>query len=251
MFELRGKSAFVFDLDGTLAKSKLPLDWKIAELLAGLTQKKKVAIIGGGKFSLFRRQILDLIEKFRPNLENLFLFPTSGAALFRYKKRWLRVYEFRMSKSDIRRIRKAFKAALFEVGFKYPKKSCGPLLESRGTQVTFSALGQNAPLPAKKRWNREGDIRPKIMRELKKRLRGLEIRQGGLTSIDITKKGVDKGYAIRRLMKVLRISKKDVVFIGDAIFPGGNDYSAKSTGVSCIEVSNPEETRRIIRKALN
>ncbi len=248
---LIGKSVIVFDLDGTLAKSKLPLDPEMAKLLAGLTSKKRVAIIGGGKLSLFRRQILDPMKKFKPDLENLLLFPTSGAALFRHKKRWMKVYELRLSKNDVRKIKEAFKKTIFEANFKYPKRTYGPLLENRGTQMTFSALGQNAPLPVKKKWNRESDIRSKIMRELKKWLRGFEVRQGGLTSIDVTKKGIDKGYAVRRLMKILHAQKKSIVFIGDAIFPGGNDYSVKGTGVSCIEVSGVEETKKIIKKILS
>lgn len=251
MSALKGKSAVIFDVDGTLAKSKLPLNHKMAGLLARLTQKKKVAVIGGGKLSLFRTQILSRMKKYRPNLDNLFLFPTSGATLFRHKKRWVRVYELRLSKEDARRIRRALKIALIEAGFKYPKKTYGPLLENRGTQMTFSALGQNAPLPAKKKWNRKDDLRSKIVKSMEKRLQGFEIRRGGLTSIDITKKGINKGYAVCRLMKILRVSKKEIVFFGDALFPGGNDYSVKAMGVSCISVFSPEETERRIRSLLD
>ena len=237
----------VFDLDGTLARSKLPIGRAMASLLAELIQKKKGAVIGGGKMPLFRRQILRPMAKNRPNFENLYLFPTNGAALFRYKGGWRRVYEVKLTADEAQRIKRALGLALAAVHFKYPKRKFGVLIENRGTQITFSALGQRAPLPLKGKWNRDSDIRPKITQALKKLLPDFEVREGGLTSIDVTKKGIDKGYAVRRLMKILRMRKEDLVFIGDALFPGGNDYSVKKTGILCVRVSNPDETKEVIR----
>lgn len=247
---LKGKKIFVFDLDGTLSKSKLPIDRGMAKLLAELTRKVKVAVAGGGKPTLFREQFLKPLEKERANLSNLFLFPTNGASFSIYKKGWRKEYEIKLAGKDLARIKKALKKALFETDFEYPKRVFGSTLENRGTQVTFSALGDRAPLPLKKEWNRRRDIRPKIVRLMKKTLPDFEVRQGGLTSIDITKKGIDKGYAIKKLMEFLNAPKKDVIFFGDAIFPGGNDYSAKKAGVECVKVSGPEETRKIVDRAL-
>lgn len=247
---LEGKEAVVFDLDGTLAKSKQPIDRKMARLLLWLIKKKKVAVIGGGKISLFRRQFFRFFASSRANLGNLYLFPTNGAALYRYKNSWRKVYEVRLTRNEIRRVKKFFYNTLLMAGFTYPERRFGSLIENRGTQVTFSALGQRAPLWLKEKWNRDSDIRPKIMRALKKLLPDFEIREGGLTSIDVTKKGIDKGYAVLNFLKILRLSKNNVVFIGDALFPGGNDYSVKRAGVRCVKVSGPEETGRIIRKSL-
>jgi phosphomannomutase len=244
----KGKSVIVFDLDGTLAKSKLPLDREMARLLAGLTQKKKVAVIGGGRFSLFRRQIIEPMKESGPVFGNLFLFPTSGAAFYRYSRGWHLVYRLKLGRNEAGRIRKAFKAALNKAGFKYPKKIYGAAIENRGTQVTFSAAGQLAPLSVKKKWNRESDIRPKIMKELTRLLPGFGIRSGGLTSIDVTKKGVNKGSTAEKFMKIIGVPKKSILFIGDAIFPGGNDYAAFEAGFDCMKVKNPEDTKKIIRK---
>lgn len=160
-------------------------------------------------------------------------------------------YEFRLSKKEVVAVKNAFSKALSGAGFSYPKRRYGILVENRGAEIAFSALGQRAPLPLKRRWNRESDIRPEIMKILKKLLPGFEIRQGGFTSIDVTKKGVDKGYAIKRLIRILKISKKDVLFLGDAIFPGGNDYAAKKTGVECIRISGPGETKKILKRVID
>jgi HAD superfamily hydrolase (TIGR01484 family) len=65
---------------------------------------------------------------------------------------------------------------------------------------------------------------------------------GGATSIDITQKGVDKGYGLRRLSKESGIPLEQIMFIGDAIFPGGNDYPAFELGLETVRVRDPEGT---------
>ena len=61
----------------------------------------------------------------------------------------------------------------------------------------------------------------------------------GATSIDVTKPGIDKAYGIGKLRDVLGISLKEMIFVGDALFPGGNDYPAQQAGVISIPVQGP------------
>jgi hypothetical protein len=56
----------------------------------------------------------------------------------------------------------------------------------------------------------------------------------------------DKAYGIEKLRKTLGIAIEDMIFVGDALFPGGNDYPAKQAGVVSIEVRDPHETKRVI-----
>ena len=72
------------------------------------------------------------------------------------------------------------------------------------------------------------------------------VRLGGATSVDVTKHGIDKAYGIRKLRDVLGIPIPEMIFIGDAVFPGGNDYPAKEAGALSIEVKDPHETKRVI-----
>ena len=37
-----------------------------------------------------------------------------------------------------------------------------------------------------------------------------------------------------------------MIFVGDALFPGGNDYPAKEAGAESIQVRDPEEAKRVI-----
>ncbi|MCS6789347.1 MAG: HAD family hydrolase, partial [Patescibacteria group bacterium] len=63
-------------------------------------------------------------------------------------------------------------------------------------------------------------------------------------------KGINKSYGIKKISKNLKIKISDMAFIGDAIYPGGNDYSAKSTGILCIKVKGPAETQKLIEKII-
>ena len=74
---------------------------------------------------------------------------------------------------------------------------------------------------------------------MQKELPAFEVRRGGLTSIDVTQKGIDKAYGVRQIEKVLKIPIKEMVFIGDALYPGGNDAAAKKTGVQTIATKRP------------
>ena len=69
---------------------------------------------------------------------------------------------------------------------------------------------------------------------------------GGATSIDVTKPGIDKAYGIRKLRDILGIPLNEMLFIGDALFPGGNDYPAKEAGVVSLPVRGPGETKLMV-----
>lgn len=251
------KGLIVFDLDGTLTETKRPMDAEMAGLLRRLLLKKKVAVIGGGSRETFQSQFVDEIGK-TGNLRNLYLFPTNATTFYRYHGGWKSVYRQELPPKDKRRIKEAFRAVLGELRYVPPKKTYGEVIEDRGTQVTFSALGQDvvASLGAKgvrlkKAWTKKNTpLKLKIAKLVQKRLPEFEARAAGFTSIDITRKGIDKAYGIRQIEKYLKIPKKEMIFIGDALFPGGNDYAVKKTGVASMKTSGPEETKKIIKRII-
>lgn len=224
----------------------------MAVLLKRLLEKKLVAVIGGGKYELFRRQFVGRYS-FPPALaRNLFLFPTSSTAFYRFERgRWRCVYEHALSRSDKKKIRAAFALAFTETGYARPRRTYGAVIEDRKTQITFSALGQRAPIPLKEWWKRKNNVlRARLARRIQKKLRGFKVRVGGLTSIDVTEKGIDKAYGIRQIEKQLRVPRKDMLFVGDAIYPGGNDYAVVRAGVDYVKVGGPADTEKVIRALL-
>lgn len=131
-----------------------------------------------------------------------------------------------------------------------PEQTWGNRIEDRGSQITFSALGQQAPILAKSQWDPDFAKRRIIQADLRERLPGLSINMGGATSIDVTRAGVDKAYALKKLAAESGIALDAMIFVGDAIFPGGNDYPAKELGLDTVSVCDPEHTLWVIAKIL-
>lgn len=238
------KNLVAFDLDGTLALSKSALDAEMASLLQRLLGVTRVAIISGGDFPQFKTQVVDRLPP-ESNLADLSLLPTTGTKFFRYDGDWTKLYSDDLSDADKTKIEQSIEKAVAESGFQ-PEQSWGPRIEDRQTQITYSALGQQAPLEAKDKWDPDFQKRQKIKALLDPMLSGFSVRLGGSTSIDVTRAGIDKGYAIRKLRDVLGIPIAQMLFIGDAIFPGGNDYAAMEAGAESIRVRDPEDTKRVI-----
>jgi HAD superfamily hydrolase (TIGR01484 family) len=234
----------VFDLDGTLAKSKSPLDAEMSGLLHGLLGIVRVAVISGGAWPQFEAQVLSQLPR-DERLTELSLLPTCGTKFLAYSGAWKELYSEDLSADDKRKVVGALKKALEESGFQ-AKSVWGDVIEDRGSQVTLSALGQQAPLDEKARWDPDFAKRKKIKVVLDAAIPGFSVRLGGTTSIDVTRLGIDKAYGIRKLRDVLGIAVKEMLFIGDALFVGGNDHPAEEAGVTSIQVRDPDETKRVI-----
>lgn len=241
------KKLIMFDLDGTLAESKSPIDAEMARLLSALLAVVKVAVISGGDWPQFEKQLLSHLPHER--LTNLSLLPTCGTKFYQYAGAWKKIYSEDFSADEKKRIIDSLAQALDSSGFK-AEKVWGEVIEDRGSQVTFSALGQQAPLEEKKRWDPDFTKRKKIKAILEPLLPEFSVRLGGTTSVDVTKLGIDKAYGIRKLRDTLFIAIDEMVFVGDALFPGGNDYPAMQAGVVSIRVRDPNESKRVIETIL-
>ena len=160
------------------------------------------------------------------------------------------MYEELLSEKDRVKIRQALESAVIDANIASPENIYGELIHDKGSQITYSALGQEASTELKEKWDSDHSKRDKIVKALSFLIPEFEVRIGGTTSIDVTKKGVDKAYGIEKIRRYLNIQKEDMLFIGDAVFPGGNDYSVEEAGVRTIQVSEPEETKKIIQGLL-
>jgi HAD superfamily hydrolase (TIGR01484 family) len=238
------KRLIVFDLDGTLAKSKSKLDAEGAAQLHALLGVVRVAVISGGAWPQFEAQLLSGLPR-DERLKNLSLLPTCGTTFRAYDSDWRELYSEDLTAVDKQTITAALERTFADSGFK-PERAWGQVIEDRGTQITLSALGQAAPLEVKATWDPDFSKRLKIKAAIDPLLPGFSVRLGGTTSIDVTRAGIDKAYGIRKLRDVLGIPLEQMLFIGDALFEGGNDQPARTTGVACIQVRDPEETQRII-----
>ncbi|MGA2254706.1 MAG: HAD-IIB family hydrolase [Thermoguttaceae bacterium] len=238
------KKLIVFDLDGTLAESKASIDAEMGKLLSALLGFAKVAVISGGNWPQFEKQVLSHLPH-DGHLRDLSLLPTCGTKFYRYTGDWEKIYSEDFTPAEKEKIIGSLNKSIATAGCKV-EKVWGEVIEDRGSQITFSALGQQAPLDAKKTWDPDFAKRKKIKTLLDELIPEFSVRLGGATSIDITKPGVDKAYGIRKLRDILCIAIQDMIYIGDAVFPGGNDYPAKEAGALSIEVRDPAETKTVI-----
>jgi phosphomannomutase len=239
------KRLIAFDLDGTLTESKQPLDTAMASALAGLLDVTEVAIISGGDWPQFQKQVIGRLVD-GTNLARLWIMPTTGAKLYRFQQAaWHEIYADIFDASARAAIFGAIRRAVDDARFNIDK-IWGQQIEDRGTQVTFSALGQEAPIDAKKEWDPDFTKRKALQAALREALPDVSVNIGGSTSIDVTRKGVDKGYGLRRLAEHSGLPLTAMLFVGDAIYPGGNDYPAHEAGVDTISVRDVAETWTVI-----
>ena len=228
------KKLIVFDLDGTIAESKSSLDAEMAQLLGALMGIVKVAVISGGNWPQFEKQLLSNLPH-DERLVNLSLLPTCGTKFFKYESGWNQLYSEDFTDEEKEKIISSLKQVIGLSDFK-TEETWGEQIEDRGSQITFSALGQKAPIEEKKKWDPDFTKRKKMKAFLDNLIPEFSVRLGGTTSVDVTKPGIDKAYGIRKLRDILGIAINEMIFIGDALFPGGNDYPIKEAGTVSIQV---------------
>jgi phosphomannomutase len=247
------KKLIAFDLDGTLAESKSALPDRMSELLNDLLGKLQVCVISGGKFEQFEKQLLANLKTTPERLERLHLMPTCGTRYYLYdisKESWHQVYAEDFSEAEKKSILAALTEGIKQAGFD-KEKTWGEQIEDRGSQITFSALGQEAPVDAKEAWDPTNEKKWKVRDIVAELIPEFEVRAGGSTSIDITKLGIDKAYGMRKLMDILEIEQEDILFIGDRLKEGGNDYPVKAMGIDSLEISHWQETALAVQAILH
>ena len=232
----------VFDLDDTLAPSKSSMDPAMSDALARLLERVEVCIISGGRFEQFESQALSTFDAAPGALRRLHLMPTCGTRYYRWAGRgWELQYAEDLTADEKSRSIDVLEAGARELGLWAPG-TWGDIIEDRGSQITFSALGQQAPVDAKMAWDPDGAKKRALGAYASERLPDLEVRGGGSTSIDITRKGIDKAYGVTKLLGKLTATADELLFVGDRLDDAGNDYPVYAMGVPCVAVEDWHET---------
>lgn len=115
------------------------------------------------------------------------------------------------------------------------------MIEHRGCQISLSFLGHHAPISEKEKFDPDKSFRTKVLQMYPFKSENYEVKIAGTTCLDYFKKGHHKGYNIEKLIKTLNLKKKQCLYIGDALFPGGNDESVIGV-IETKQVENPQET---------
>jgi HAD superfamily hydrolase (TIGR01484 family) len=254
------KKLIAFDLDGTLAPSKTALPLEMADVFARLLDKFEVCVISGGKFGQFELQLLNGLKADERLLQKLHLMPTCGTQYYRYDaaiRTWQRQYAELLSDSDKQRIADALNKGFDDLGYR-ADKTYGEIIEDRESQMTYSVLGQDIVaelgeegLRIKHAWDPDNSKKNELRDYIAPLIPEFEVRVGGITSIDVTKPGIDKAYGMQKLIDMQGIAKEDILFMGDRIQPGGNDYPVEQMGIDTLEVSDWHNTVQMITAILH
>ncbi len=223
----------------------------MATALVSLLQRVGVCIISGGRFEQFQAQVLDRLTAPEQILSRLHLMPTCGTRYYsRQQCAWSQVYSEDLSAEETARIMQVLEETSRTLGY-WEEHPRGELVEDRGSQVTYSALGQAAPLDAKAAWDPDGTKKSLLVAHATPLLPDFEVRSGGSTSIDVTRRGIDKAYAVRRLMTQIHAAPEELLFVGDRLDEAGNDYPVLAVGVPCVPVTSWQDTLTVIAQFID
>ena len=243
------KKVLAFDLDDTLAITKSPISDEMSEVLGEVLEYFEVCIISGGRFEQFKTQVIDRLHVSPRQLSRLHLMPTCGTRYYRYNEldtEWQLQYAEDLTDDQKQQIQTVLEASAKELGL-WEDTPAGDIIEDRGSQITFSALGQKASPEDKYAWDPTGSKKASLRDLAALSLPGLEVRGGGSTSIDVTREGIDKAYGMQKLIDAINVSMDDILFFGDRLQEGGNDYPVKVMGIDSIEVEKWEDTAAQLR----
>jgi HAD superfamily hydrolase (TIGR01484 family) len=237
----------VFDVDGVLCESKNKIDEEMGALLEELSLRNTIVFLTGGKLEQVATQVLPFSNMKKP----YYILPTSGADAWIVGEANSMLWNNHFSPEQKGRI----VAGIIHVFNKMPRPSFmwGSMVEDRLSQITISLLGQDAPWFIKKYYDPQEKIRRALVFNLKETIINsddFDFTIGGSTSIDITKKGVNKGSMLKNLVEFNNWNINDIWFVGDQLHKDGNDYTVKEEGFHTIQVENVNETKNLIKKWL-
>ena len=225
------KKIIAFDSDDTIVLSKMPATPRMAGLLAELLKHYDVCIISGTDFE-------GVIY-----LSRLHIMPTCGTRYYRFQDgEWRLQYQEDLTEEQKARIFEAIETSAKELDM-WVDNPAGEIIEDRLSQVTYSALGQKATPEDKYAWAEANKEKRKLLNDaVKARIPEFEIRTAGTTSLDVTKPGIDKAHGMKKLMEATGVTKEEILFFGDKLEEGGNDFPVKNMGIDCIAVERWEDT---------
>lgn len=240
--------AAMFDLDDTLAESFQPPSDEILQKLFTLAGKMPVAIMSGATFARLER---DIMERLPRDLRiPFYVFSDNGARGDAWiHGSWEKKYGFVLEADERENLSRAIAEAVEETDIFEGKEKDYRILD-RGTSVSFVAFKDVAEKTKKSAWDPEFVKRPKLAEVLRGKVPGYDVLIAGKTTIDVVRKGVSKAYSVDWLSKELHIPTKDMLFVGDAFYEGGNDAAVIPTGIRTYATSGPEETERMIDEML-
>ena len=249
--------AYIFDMDGTLTESRCCIESNTIEALKTLAPAKLYLATGSDMSKVIEQMSVDfLLERFERVMAcngtrvwncRLDMDDELGAIEPELIHKVSLIDHY--SQADLNHI---VSTLLRLAADNHTKYKTGTFVEWRDSQINFSLIGRNCSLDQRydyAKWDDKSGERDKAIEALRDTFKGwgLSFRKGGQISIDVTRKGWDKSYALRSVAE----PPEDCVFFGDRIEGNGNDSDIAVLCGAYHEVSGPEETVEIIKSVYN
>lgn len=242
--------AALFDIDETLTPSFQPIAQETYGLLLSLLERIPVALLTGRGLDRLNEDFLAAMTA-SPHVVRFFLFPNSGAQCYAPSPDgWSMVYDEEMSEEERARIRALLEEAIERFDFLKNAPQSGERILDRKAQIAFTGVGVDASFEVKSAWDPDKKKREELAAWLRPQLPGFDILIGGASTIDITKNGMNKSHGVRWLSQRLNIPPQGMLYVGDALFEGGNDSVVIPTGIKTKQVASVAETAAILKDLL-
>lgn len=241
----------VFDMDGTLTPSRDLMDSEMIWLFKKLLSKYKVWVISWWWYWQFKKQIVDHIWNDEELLKNLYLCPTCSTKMYLYKSNWFEeIYSLNLTQEEKDYVKNTLISAIGELNLQ-PEQVWWETIDDRDTQISYVILWVEAPHSAKYVWDTDFSKRKAIIEKVKDKFLDYDILAAWTTTIDITRKWVNKAYWVKKLSEVSWVSLNEMIFVWDAIFPGWNDYPPLEIWVTSKRVFSVDDTKRFIEMLIS
>lgn len=243
--------AVIFDLDNTLAEAFHPPSPEILARFEKIVPLIPTAIMSAASLERIRK---DVLANASPDFDasKLTLFTANGAQCFHLREgTWEPDYKHSFTPADHATIRTALDEAVRETGYADGTVPYGEQFVDYDGYIAFTALGLGAPSEARKAWDPSGYKRMRLREVLIEKLPQFDVYIGGATSVDITLRGINKAFGVTEFAKQLSLLPDEMLYVGDALYEGGNDAVVIPTGVQIRSVASPEETATVIDEILS
>ena len=237
-------SHIFFDLDNTLTPSKSLILPEHAPILKKLCERVDVIVVSG-------HGAIDIRKHLTPALQGL--YHILGQNGNRAETRDGRVFWNSSLSKDQKNAVLAFVAKARE-HLNLKVRDENDIIEDRDSQMAFSLIGHHENQAVKNAFDPQSGMRRKLLQDMAANVRALEdakveVRIGGTTTLDFFEFGKNKGYNVSAFIEKMKWNKGDCLYVGDALFPGGNDETVIGV-IPTRAVANPQDTYAYVEKLL-
>lgn len=210
---------FFFDLDNTLTRSRSHIEPAHASILAKLADRADVIVVTGSQASQTQKQL-------NPELSGrYFILAQNGNQAIHRDGSVL--WERRPTPEQKAVITSLIDKMVSHLALTVTDAT--DLIEDRGCSIAYSTIGHHEEVSKKEAYDPDHSKRRALLDHFKSDVEALraqhniEVRTGGTTCLDFFEAGKHKGYNVGEFLSAMKWQKEDCLYIGDALFPGGND----------------------------